>query len=157
MSLKIEKKPIPEDVSYVNDLGLATSLLPYEHAKALTGKTKKEGGILPDDNFRIYVPLDLNSEVIMHELYTLFSTLGFVSESNEFSYSLGTDRVLRLLEIYDQAWVEKEKIGNKAMKAHSEHGKVLAEEIVEYLLENEGCAECFPYDEVEELKKEYSL
>lgn len=55
--------PIPADVLYVNELSLAGKV-PYETkddaAKAITGKKKSEGGILPDDNVRIYVPMDLN-------------------------------------------------------------------------------------------------
>lgn len=37
--------------------------------KAVTGKKKSEGGILPDDNVRIYVPMDLNADGIMRQLY----------------------------------------------------------------------------------------
>ena len=55
--------PIPADVLYVNELSLAGKV-PYETKnmteKAITGKIKSKGGILPDDNVRIYVPMDLN-------------------------------------------------------------------------------------------------
>lgn len=40
-----------------------------EMEKAVTGKKKYEGGILPDDNVRIYVPMDLNADGIMRQLY----------------------------------------------------------------------------------------
>ena len=57
MRHKLDYKPIPEDVLYINELDLADSV-PYETKedteKALTGKRKKEGGVLPDDNVRIY-------------------------------------------------------------------------------------------------------
>ena len=33
--------------------------------KATSGKTIDQGGILPDDNVRIYVPIDLNADKIM--------------------------------------------------------------------------------------------
>ena len=51
--------------------------------KAATGMIEKEGGILPDDNVRIYVPMDLNADIIMWQLYSLFGSLGYPSESNE--------------------------------------------------------------------------
>ena len=56
MKHKLDCKPIPEDVLYINELNLVDSL-PYETKidmeKALTGKCKEEGGVLPDDNVRI--------------------------------------------------------------------------------------------------------
>lgn len=33
-----------------------------QHQKALIGRTRTNGGILPDDNVRVYVPLDLNAD-----------------------------------------------------------------------------------------------
>lgn len=53
--------PIPEKVLYINDLSIADAAFGYEtekqHQKALTGKIHSDGGILADDNVRIYVPL----------------------------------------------------------------------------------------------------
>lgn len=80
----------------------------------------------------------------MHELHNLFYSLGFVSESNEYAYSNGTYRILKLLDVYDPAWIEKENIENKTMNTHSEHAKELAQDIIQYLLCHEGQAECFP-------------
>ena len=58
MHHKLDINPIPEDVLYVNELSLAGKV-PYETKdmteKAITGKKVAEGGILPDDNVRIYV------------------------------------------------------------------------------------------------------
>ena len=65
MHHKLDIRPIPEEVPYVNDLSL-TGTLTYETKddmeKAVTGKKKSDGGILPDDNVRIYVPMDLNAD-----------------------------------------------------------------------------------------------
>ena len=36
-------------------------------------------------------------------------------------------------------------------------GIELADKIIGVLLEDEGCAECFPYDVVDELKKEFGI
>ena len=61
--------PIPEKVLYINDLTIADTAAYYEtrkqHQKALTGENRANGGILPDDNVRIYVPLDLNANQIL--------------------------------------------------------------------------------------------
>ena len=55
---KLDIHFIPADVLYVNELSLAGKV-PYETKdtmeKAITGKIKSKGGILPDDNVRIYV------------------------------------------------------------------------------------------------------
>ena len=114
MHHKLDIHPIPEEVLYVNDLLLAGKV-PYETKddmeKAVTGKKKSEGGILPDDNVRIYVPMDLNAEDIMWRLYALYGREGID----------------------------------------------LAGKIVKYLEENEGTAECFPYDEVEKLREMFWL
>lgn len=68
MHHKLDFHPIPTDVLYVNELSLAGKA-PYETKrdmdKALTGRTKSNGGILPDDNARIYVPMDLNADIIL--------------------------------------------------------------------------------------------
>lgn len=40
---------------------------------------------------------------------------------------------------------------------HSERGRLLAKKIVDFLLEDEGCAERFPYNLIEELESEFWL
>ncbi len=162
MSNKIEDHPIPEDVFYVNDINLVGGIqyeLIADYEKAKTGKTIKEGGILPDDNIRIYIPLDLNSDSIMAELEYLYYSLGEVSENNEFVYCSGVRKIIKKLEIYDQAMLKSKK--SKAVKKgeifHSIKGIKLAKDIVKYLAYNDGCAELFPYDEIDKLNKEYSL
>ena len=66
MHHKLDIHPVPADVLYVNELSLAGKV-PYETKdmteKAITGKIKSKGGILPDDNVRIYVPMDLNANI----------------------------------------------------------------------------------------------
>lgn len=68
MHHKLDIHPIPTDVLYVNELSLAGKA-PYKTKqdmdKALTGRTKSNGGILPDDNVRIYVPMNLNADIIL--------------------------------------------------------------------------------------------
>ena len=156
--------PIPKEVLYVNELSLAGKV-PYETKdtmeKAITGKKAAEGGILPDDNVRIYVPMDLNADIIMWRLYSLHGSLGYPTEKNESAYSSGVSKVISQLEIYDQVWAAR-KVGKTVQKEdgsvrHSQQGIELAKQIVKYLEDIEGDAECFPYDEVEKLREAFWL
>ena len=162
MHHKLDIHPIPEDVLYVNELSLVGEA-PYEtkqdEDKALTGKTRSKGGILPDDNVRIYVPIDLNADIIMWRLYSLQNLLGSPTEKNESAYSSGVSMVISQLEIYDQVWVTR-KMDEAIQREdggvrHSRQGIKLAKQIVKCLEDNEGIAECFPYDEVEKLREAF--
>ena len=139
MHHKLDIHPIPEEVLYVNDLLLAGKV-PYE--------TKD-------------VPMDLNAEGIMWRLYALYGSLGYPTESNESAYYSGVRKIITQLEIYDQvcgARKEEESVkkANGGVR-HSREGIELAGKIVKYLEENEGTAECFPYDEVEKLREMFWL
>ena len=98
MHHKLDIHPNPTDVLYVNELSLAGKT-PYETKqdmdKALTGRTKSNGEILPDDNVRIYVPMDLNADIIMWQLYSLHSTLGYSTEKNESAYCSVPEKLSR--------------------------------------------------------------
>ena len=133
MNHKLDNHPISERMIYVNDLQLANDM-PYETERELeaaaTGNREMEGGILPDDNVKICVPMDLNADAIMRQLYMLYDALGPVDEGND-----------------NQAVVAR----------HSMQGIKLEKRVVEYLEVNEGVAECFPYEEIEELKGKFVL
>ncbi len=81
---QINIHPTPTDVLYVNELSL-TGKAPYKNKNRIWtsphGRTKSNGGILPDDNMRIYVPMDLNADIIMRQLYSLIAHLGCSNES----------------------------------------------------------------------------
>lgn len=97
MHHNLDIHPIPEEVLYINEMDLLEPNyyeLKEQIKKAASGKTIEQGGILPDDNVRIYVPMDLNADKIIKK-------------------------------------------------------------IIEYLEENEGCAECFPYETIDKLKDEF--
>lgn len=164
MHHKLDIHSVTEDVLCVNELSLVGKV-PYETKdtmeKAITGKIRSKGGILPDDNVRIYVPMDLNADIIMWQLYSLHGLLGYPTEKNESAYSSGVSKVISQLEIYDQAWAAR-KAGETVQNGdggvrHSQQGIELAKQIVKYLECNEGDAECFPYDEIEELREEFWL
>lgn len=65
------------------------------------------------------------------------------------------------LEIYDQVWVARDAAHavqkTEGGRLHSKQGIQLAQEIVRYLSEDEGAAECFPFEIIDELTEEYLL
>ena len=154
--MHLDHHPIPENNAiYVNDLTLAAET-PYqfqaEYEMALTGKKKSEGGILPNDNVRIFVPMDLNGEDIMYQLCSLYDMLGTPSWQNENAYSLFVGRLINLLKIYDQYHSQRDSA------AHSREGVELARKIVKYLEENDsGTADDFPFAQIDELREAFNL
>lgn len=164
MRHKLDYKPIPDDVLYINELNLA-EIVPYETSKemekVLRGTCEEEGGILPNDNVRIYVPIDLNADLIMWRLHMVFFSLGNPTEKNESAYYDAVRRIISYLEIYDQVCVVR-NLEDSVQKEfggvrHSRQGIELAGRIVEYLEENDGTAELFPWTEIEELREEFWL
>ena len=162
MHHQLDIQPVPEKVIYINELNFLSPDLygtDDEYKRALTGKKQSEGGILPEDNVRIYVPMDLNEDYIMYRLHILETSLGDPDQSNESWYLSGVQQLIDQLEIYDQVWVARDlknavKINDNI---HSPKGIQLAREIISILMEDEGCAECFPYDIIAELKTEFGI
>ena len=147
------EEPMPREAVFVNDLSLA-SPLPYgtkaAYEQALTGKRRAEGGILPDDNVRIYVPMDLNHDFFLWRLRSLHASLGFPDEGNEGAYQEAVGQLISLLTVYDAAQAEIENV-----RGHSGKGKRLALEMIRFMEKHEGVAEHFPYEEMEMLGAEY--
>ena len=138
--------PIPEKVLYINDLTIADTAPYYEttkqYEKALTGETQAKGGILPDDNVRIYVPLDLNADQILHRLREIYRVMESPDDMNESDFWVETNKIVAQLEIYDQVWVARNlkdavRINDNI---HSPKGIQLAKEIIAILMEDEGFA-----------------
>lgn len=79
---------VPEKVLYINELGIADMAFYYDteeqHQKALTGRTCTNGGILPDDNVRVYVSLDLNAAQILNRLQQIYQIMESTDATNEF-------------------------------------------------------------------------
>lgn len=163
MNHHLETMPVLEKVFYVNELEIADCSCNYElqeqYDLALTGKKKSEGGILPEDNIRIYVPLDLNTEQILNRLRYIYAVLGDPDEDNEWEFASRVRNIVTQLEIYDQAWFSRdvEQSADVNGKLHSRKAIGVAQEIVNILMENEGCAECFPYEIVEDLKANFGI
>lgn len=154
--------PIPEEVLYINEMDFLEPNyyeLKEQIKKAASGKTIAQGGILPDDNVRIYVPMDLNADKIMWRLYRIYMALDDPAYRNETEFMTAVGIIVSQLEIYDQVWVARDA-AHAVQKSesgvyHSQKGIELAKKIIEYLEENEGCAECFPYETIDKLKDEF--
>lgn len=76
--------------------------------KALTGKIHSDGGILADDNVRIYVPLDLNADQILSRLQQIYRVMGSPNDMTEMEFSYEVGKIISQLEIYDQVWVARD-------------------------------------------------
>lgn len=105
------------------------------------------------DNIRVYVPLDLNHSAILRRLEAVIDRYGEANEENEMDFSIDVEGILSQVEIYDQVWYVREY--QETMR-HSQRAVSLIKEII-VLLENivDGGAECFPFETIEELRKEY--
>lgn len=113
-------------------------------------------GIEPEaetDNRRVYVPLDLNKKAILRRLDEIIRRYGSASERNEWDFSFDVRRLLFQVEIYDRIWFVRHmpESGN-----HSQEGILLIQDFIKRLEEiPDDCAECFPFEMIEELRAEY--
>lgn len=85
--------------------------------------------------------------------------MGSPDDMNEMEFSYAVDKIISQLEIYDQIWVARDLRNAIKVKEHlhSKKGIELARKIINILLEDEGCAESFPYDIVDRLKAEFGV
>ncbi|WP_049962412.1 hypothetical protein [Oribacterium sp. FC2011] len=130
----------------------------YINEPWLVDKTLLELPIHPEpeeekDNIRVYVPLDINKEAILRRLDRVIVQYGEANEYNESEFSVDVDRLVSQVEIYDQIWsiryVPEEG-------KHSAEAVELVKEFVERLRDiPDGCAECFPFETIDELSREY--
>lgn len=106
-----------------------------------------------NDNIRVYVPLDLNKEAILRRLDRLIVQYGEANEYNESEFSVDVDRLVSQVEIYDQIWSIRHV---PEEGKHSAEAVELVKEFVERLKDiPDGCAECFPFETIDELSMEY--
>lgn len=136
-----EKKPL-----YVNEPWLIDDSN-YEFS---WGKREPEN---EDDNIRVYVPLDINRRAILRRLDRIIMRYSEANEKNEADFSFDVNRLLSQVEIYDQIWYVRHVPEDGA---HSAEAVALVREFIEKLEEiPDGCAEIFPFELIEELKKEF--
>lgn len=126
---------------------------PWLIDKTLLESCEEENPDKEKDNIRVYVPLDINHSAILRRLEAVIDRYGEANEENEMNFSIDVEGILSQVEIYDQIWYVREY--QETMR-HSQRAVSLIKEII-VLLENivDGGAECFPFETIEELRKEY--
>lgn len=143
----LDPYPIPKEKStlYINEPWLIDkSLLECSSCREPDEK---------EDNVRVYIPMDINKDAILRRLDMVIEHYGEANEENEIEFGIDVDLIISQIEIYDQIWYVRHMPheGN-----HSEEAISLVEEFVTRLEAiPDGCAECFPFETIEELKKEY--
>lgn len=145
---RLDVYPVPKDKAprYINEPWLIdTSIL-----DAGTGSREPEA---QKDNIRVYIPLDINKKAILRRLDRLTARYDEANEENETDFLEDVSMLISQIEIYDQIWYVRH------MPSEGEHSKEasdLVREFVERLEEiPDGGAEIFPFEIIEELKREY--
>lgn len=140
---RLDPYPIPKDKTplCINEPWLIDkSLLEYPPRREPDDK---------EDNVRIYVPMDLNRAAILRRLDRVIAHYGEATEENEMEFSVDVGMIVSQVEIYDQAWFVRH-VPEKG--EHSNEAKELVRDIIARLKEiPDGCAECFPFDTIDEL------
>lgn len=140
--------PIPKDKAplYINEPWLIDrSLLEISNGSA---EPEQE-----QDNIRVYIPIDINKNAILRRLDMLIIRYGEANEKNEIDFSIDVDMLVSQIEIYDQIWYARHKTENSN---HSREAVELVKEFIARLEEiPDGCAELFPFELIDTLRKEY--
>lgn len=142
--------PIPKDKAplYINEPWLLDrSLLEISNGCA---EPEQE-----QDNIRVYIPLDINKNAILRRLDLLIVHYEEANEKNEIDFSIDVDMLVSQIEIYDQIWYVRHmpEIGD-----HSREAVDLVREFIARLEEiPDGCAELFPFELIDTLRKEYGV
>lgn len=144
--------PIPKERQpmYINEPWLAdTSLFVWE------GRVKEPDK--EEDNVRVFVPIDLNTDAILRRLRHTISVYGEATEKNETNYGIAINMLISQVEIYDQIWFVRDlRSFDKGRLQHSERAVELVRQFIEELNAIPVAdAECFPYEIIEELKNDY--
>ena len=149
MNHLLDPYPIPKDKAplYIN--------APYLIDKSLSEMIIREEPEDEEDNIRVYLPMDLNRKAIMRRLDRVIYHYGETNEENESEFSLDVRQIISQIEIYDRVWYIRHM---PESGDHSLEGIELVKEFISKLEQiPDGCAECFPFEQIEELKREYGL
>lgn len=164
--------PIPRQPFYINEPQVADFSLLYRQPRRKVPKEcpKQSVNKYPEDqpdNIRVYIPMDLNEKAILRRLQEIIGRYGVASENNEMTFSMEVGRIITQLEIYDQVWLVREVNGGISHfpkvpscelehSPHSHHGTELAKKVILELEDiPDACAECFPFEMIDELNKEW--
>ena len=148
--IQLDPYPIPKEESplFINVPWLVDASIDVE----CSSSTQPEA---ENDNRRVYIPIDLNKKAILRRLDEIIRRYGSANERNELDFSLDVRRLLYQVDIYDRIWFVRHMPENKK---YSYEGISLIQEFVKRLEEiPDECAECFPFEMIEELKNEYLI
>jgi len=135
--------PMPKDQAplFVNEPWIVDGSL----LEGVTGEVN-----MPDDNIRVYVPLDISKDVILLRLKIIIAKYGEANEANELDFLAEVRQLVYQIELYDQIWTARNSVdGMDKVVELVEAFVALLEEIPD------GCAEYFPFALIEELKQDY--
>lgn len=142
--------PIPKDKAplYINEPWLLDrSLLEISNGCA---EPEQE-----QDNIRVYIPLDINKNAILRRLDLLIVHYEEANEKNEIDFSIDVDMLVSQIEIYDQIWYVRH------MPETGDHSREAVDLVREFIARLEeipdGCAELFPFELIDTLRKEYGV
>lgn len=158
-----EVTEILEEALIVNDLTITRFTEDFgwkeDYVKLLEGKKISEGGLLPEDNVRIYVPMDINQEQILFKLESIFDELGELTWRTESDYAVRVWQLMTLLKVYDQSLIAQGSFPTvqTGETVHSKLAIETAKKMCRILIRNEGTGDTFPYDEIAELSQEYGF
>ncbi|WP_298528344.1 hypothetical protein [uncultured Ruminococcus sp.] len=106
-----------------------------------------------DDNIRVYLPMDICKSAILRRFADVISRYGPATEANEMDFSYDVNTLISQIEIYDQVWFVRH------CPKHDRHSAEAIELVKEFVVKLEDIqvndAVFFPYDTINELKKEY--
>ena len=154
-SIDIEPVPRGKGARFVNEPWLVD--VSFEAMEKWSAEPEDE-----PDNVRIYVPVDLNAEAIQRRLRYLVYRYGEATEKNESEYRADVNRLVSQLEIYNQIWLTRSKHTrvdeNGMIIPLSDEGVALAQAFIAELEKiPDGCAELFPFELIDELKRDFRL
>ena len=147
-----EQKPM-----FINEPWLIDDSIYFESAKQMMSLREPED---EPDNRRVYIPLDLNKAAFLRRLDHVLNKYPDITWRNESNVRSEVRSILAQIEIYDQLWFVREgnfkTDENHMICGHSKHATDVIKEFISRLEIVDTC-EDFPYDIIDELKKEYSL
>ena len=101
----------------------------------------------------MYVPIDLNRKAILRRLDDIIMRYDEANEENESDFMFEVERLISQIEIYDQVWFVRHMPEDRK---HSAEAEMLVKDFIAALEEiPDGCAETFPFELIEDLRREY--
>lgn len=151
--------PLPRDQKpmFINEPWLVDDSIYFETKKQMMAAREPED---ETDNRRVYVPIDLNKKAFLRRLEHVLSKYPDITWRNESNVYAEVQKIISLIEIYDQLWFVREgnfkTDENGMICGHSRHATEVIQEFISRLETVDTC-EDFPYNIIDELKKEYEL